>query len=272
MSNLRTASARWLVLPALGLLAGCGSYGKVRDGTTDQPIWPDVGAARPVVPESVRPDLGKLRSVQAGMTKTEVYERIGHPQYREGLAAVQEWNYVFLLPDAAGTEATCQYKVLYDNQMLAKQFYWHPEACAQRLNPEAPAPVATEAPKVVKTLDLSTDMLFAFNSANLRPEGVRALDERVVSALTDAQRLGGIRLVGHADRLGSDRYNLDLSRRRAEAVKAHLVAKGVPASSIDASGRGEAEPMIECSERARQALIACLAPNRRVRVEITVDK
>ncbi len=108
--------------------------------------------------------------------------------------------------------------------------------------------------------------------ARLRPEGIRALDERVVSALTDAQRLQGIRLSGYADRLGADAYNLSLSQRRAEAVKAHLVAKGVPSESVAAMGRGEADPVVDCQQRSRPALIACLAPNRRVRVEITVDK
>lgn len=268
MLKLKTAAA--CLLPAIGLVAGCSSYTKVRDGTTDQPVWPDVGASRPILPETVRPDLDKLRSIQAGMTKTEVYERIGHPQYREGLAGVQEWNFVFLLPSAGGGETTCQYKILYDDMMLAKSFYWHPQACADLLNPPAPAP-QQEAPQV-KTLDLSTDMLFEFNSDRLRPDGTRLLDERVIAALTGAQRLQGIRLTGYADRLGSDSYNLDLSRRRAEAVKAYLVSQGVPVASIEASGRGEAEPVVECSERSRAALIGCLAPNRRVRVEITVDK
>lgn len=271
MSRKRIAPAWWLALPAVGLLAGCSSYTEVRDGTTEQPVWPDVGASRPILPETVRPDLDKLRSVQAGMTKTEVYERIGHPQYREGLAGVQEWNYVFLLPGAAGEEVTCQYKVLYDDTMLAKSFYWHPQNCADLLNPPAP-PAPQAAPPQVRTLDLSTDMLFEFNSDRLRPEGMRLLEERVVAALTDAQRLEGIRLTGHADRLGSDRYNLALSERRANAVKAYLVGKGVPAANIQASGRGESEPLVECGERSRTALIACLAPNRRVRVEITVDK
>ncbi|HYG05020.1 MAG TPA: OmpA family protein [Stenotrophomonas sp.] len=268
----KTTPAWWLVLPTLGLLTSCSSYSEVRDGSTEQPVWPQADDARPVEPSTLRPDLDKLRKVQAGMTKTEVYQLIGHPQYREGMAGVHEWDFAFRLPDGRGGESTCQYKILYDDAMLAKSFYWQPQSCADLVNP--PPPQAVEPPPTVqvRTLDLSTDTLFEFDSARLRPEGARALDERVVSALTGAQKLQGIRLTGYADRLGPDSYNLQLSQRRADAVKAYLVSSGVPANSVQAEGRGEAEPMVSCQDRARSALIACLAPNRRVHVEITVDK
>jgi len=272
MLKLTTARARWLVLPAAGILAGCGSYGSVRDGTTDQPVWPEVGAARPIEPATQRPDLEKLRKVQVGLSKTEIYDLIGHPQYSEGLGGVHEWNFVFRLPDGRGSETTCQYKILYDDAMLAKQFHWNPQTCADLVNPAPPIADVAEGQTQVTTLELSTDMLFEFDSAKLRAEGVRALDERVVSALTDARRLQRIRLTGHADRLGSDDYNLRLSQQRADAVKAHLVTKGVPSDSVEAVGRGEANALVTCQQRSRPALIACLAPNRRVRVEITVDK
>lgn len=269
MLSFKNAPLWVRLLPAFGLLAGCGSYGDVRDGTTDQPVWPEVGDARPIVPETMRPDLEKLRQVKAGMRKTDIYLLIGHPQYREGMAGVHEWNFVFMLPDGRGGETTCQYKILYDDAMLARSFHWNPQACADLVNPAAPVAAASEQ---VNTIDLSTDMLFEFDSARLRPAGIQALDERVVAALTDARRLQRIRLTGHADRMGSDGYNLRLSQRRAEAVKQHLVAKGVPAETIEAIGRGEADPVVTCNERSRAALIDCLAPNRRVRVEITVDK
>jgi len=270
MLKLKSARPWWLVLPAAGVLVGCGSYGTVKDGTTEQPVWPAADAARPIVAETQRPNLDKLRQVQAGLSKTEVYALIGHPQYSEGLAGVHEWNFAFRLPDGRGGEMQCQYKILYDKTMLAKQFHWNPQACAELVNPPAP-PMAIEQPKL-STMELSTDMLFEFDSARLRAEGVRVLDERVVAALTDARKLQRIRLTGHADRLGSDAYNLQLSQRRADAVKAHLVTKGVPSDTIEAIGRGEADALVTCQQRSRSALIGCLAPNRRVRVEITVDK
>jgi OOP family OmpA-OmpF porin len=273
MLILKSAPARWLVLPAAALLAGCGSYGTVKDGTTDVPVWPDAEAARPIVPETVRPDLDKLRTVQVGMNKTDVYGLIGHPQYSEGLAGVHEWNFAFLLPDGKGGQTRCQYKILYDDAMLAKQFHWNPQACADLVSPSPlPAPPVAAEEGEVTTMELSTDLLFEFDSARLRAEGVRELDERVVSALTDARKLQRIRLIGYTDRLGSDAYNLQLSQRRADAVKAHLVSKGVPSETVEAVGRGESESRVACQQQSRSALIACLGPNRHVRIEITVEK
>jgi outer membrane protein OmpA-like peptidoglycan-associated protein len=268
----KSAPAWWLVLPAAALLAGCGSYGTVRNGTTDLPVWPDAEAARPIDPETTRPDLENLRKVQPGLSKTEVYGLIGHPQYSEGLAGVHEWNFVFQLPDGRGSQTRCQFKILYDDAMLAKQLYWNPQPCADLVNPSLPAPPVAAEEGEVTTVELSTDLLFEFDSARLRTEGVGALDERVVSALTNARKLQRIRLVGYTDRLGPDAYNLQLSQRRADAVKAHLVSRGVPSETVEAVGSGKAESLVSCQQQSRPELIACLAPNRRVRVEITVEK
>jgi len=56
---------------------------------------------------------------------------------------------------------------------------------------------------------------------------------------------------GPADRLGSNKYNQELSERRAEAVKDYLVSKNVPASRVDAEGKGETQAVTK--ERARWA-------------------
>lgn len=51
-------------------------------------------------------------------------------------------------------------------------------------------------------------------------------------------------LTGHTDRSGNNTYNMDLSLRRAEAVKNALIAHGLPAGSIEARGRGETQPLV----------------------------
>jgi OOP family OmpA-OmpF porin len=68
---------------------------------------------------------------------------------------------------------------------------------------------------------------------------------------------------GHTDALGADDYNLDLSRRRAEAVKAALATAGLPADAIRAQGLGETDP-IETNDTEEGR-----AQNRRVVIVVT---
>lgn len=80
----------------------------------------------------------------------------------------------------------------------------------------------------------------------------------------EASEVQMIAITGYTDRIGADDYNQDLSQRRAEAVRAALIAGGVPSTAIMAEGRGETAPRVACTQPAGDALIDCLAPNRRV--------
>jgi OOP family OmpA-OmpF porin len=81
-----------------------------------------------------------------------------------------------------------------------------------------------------------------------------------------------IHVLGYTDRIGSDNYNLWLSRQRANSVKAYLVDKaGVDAGKILAEGRGKADPVTkpgECGAKQSPKTIACLQPDRRVEIEV----
>ena len=57
-----------------------------------------------------------------------------------------------------------------------------------------------------------------------------------------------------------------LSEKRAKTVLDYLVQAGVPAGKIISSGRGSAQPVVDCKDAVRSALVACLAPNRRVEI------
>ena len=82
-----------------------------------------------------------------------------------------------------------------------------------------------------------------------------------------------VTIAGYTDRLGSDEYNVELSQRRANAVKSYLVGKGVAADRLIAVGKGKVDPIVHCDNSARSALIKCLEPNRRVVIEpITVER
>jgi len=141
----------------------------------------------------------------------------------------------------------------------------------------APAPVPIQEvkpapkpePKKPAVVNLASTELFEFNKATLTDEAKKKLDAEVVAKLKDFGQIRYINVNGHADRLGSAQYNQRLSERRAEAVRAYLVSKGLDASQVETFGFGKTMPEKSCpDQKERAAVIACLAPNRRVVVEI----
>ncbi|MDH4191072.1 MAG: OmpA family protein [Betaproteobacteria bacterium] len=129
--------------------------------------------------------------------------------------------------------------------------------------PETPAPAPRQ---VAEKVTMAADVLFDLNRALIKPEGKSKLDE--LAAQAKAMDLEVVLGIGHTDRLGPHRYNQKLSVRRAEAVKRYLVERGVDASRIHTEGRAEKQPVKECTEKKRKPLVECLAPNRRVDIEI----
>lgn len=129
-----------------------------------------------------------------------------------------------------------------------------------------PKPPAAAVKPTIQKVTLQSDALFDFDRAVIRKDAQGKLDGLV-------SQMKGVNLevviaVGHTDRIGSNAYNQRLSVRRAEAVKNYLVKKGVPANRIYTEGKGETQPVKNCTETNRKALIACLQPNRRVDVEV----
>ena len=120
-------------------------------------------------------------------------------------------------------------------------------------------------------MTLEATKLFEFDKADLIMPSPK-LDE-IASALQADTSITDVDITGYTDRLGSEKYNLKLSERRANSVRDYLVSKGVDGNRLKAYGKGEANPLVQCNEKNRAALIACLEPNRRVEVEqITVEK
>ena len=136
--------------------------------------------------------------------------------------------------------------------------------------PPPPPPPPPPAPRLEK-YTLSATELFAFDSAELRMPQAR-LDE-IASALGHHAEVHDVVITGYTDRIGSGAYNQKLSERRAVAVKTYLTTKGVDAMRLKAQGKGEADPVVACTDRQLPALIKCLEPNRRVEVErITIER
>ncbi len=99
---------------------------------------------------------------------------------------------------------------------------------------------------------------FDWNSDAVDRSGDRVIDEAVTAA--DSLGIADFSITGHADRSGSDDYNLNLSLRRADNVRAALIARGVDEAGISVAGRGEAEPAIVTDDGVREPA------NRRVEI------
>jgi OOP family OmpA-OmpF porin len=133
-----------------------------------------------------------------------------------------------------------------------------------------PAPVPAPPKKCDFAQSLSADATFAFGKARLSEGAKQQLDEILAKAGRCAT-ISAVTVVGHTDRIGSERGNQALSERRAEAVKAYLESKGLRADSITAMGVANTQSMVNvrCSNKLpRRKLVECLAPDRRVVVDV----
>lgn len=128
--------------------------------------------------------------------------------------------------------------------------------------PVAPRVVATiEAPKpLVIKQSFSTDTLFDFDRAVIKPEGKVKLDALIVQI--NKITLEVVIAVGHTDSVGTDAYNNKLGERRAQAVKAYLISRGVERNRVYTESKGESRPVAD--NRTREGR----AKNRRVEIEV----
>ena len=145
-----------------------------------------------------------------------------------------------------------------------------PAASAVSEPPSPPMPAGADGP-------VMASVHFDFARSVLRAGETPKLDE--LAAKFQGRTFVRVDAVGHADRLGSDPYNLRLSQQRAESVRAYLVGKGVEAGSIHTEAKGEKEPVSgeACNKSGSgkapgRTLIDCLQPDRRVEVTLVAGR
>jgi len=130
--------------------------------------------------------------------------------------------------------------------------------------PPAAAPAPAEPPRaapasVKQAITIQAEALFDFDKSVVKPDGKRDLDQ--AAAKMSSVDVEMVIATGHTDSIGTEAYNQKLSERRANAVKAYLVSKGVPASKITTLGKGETQPVATNKTKEGRA------KNRRVDVE-----
>lgn len=108
-----------------------------------------------------------------------------------------------------------------------------------------------------KKIRVNSQVLFNFNKYDLREEGKAILDT-LAPKIKDKR----VKIVGHTDEIGSEKYNFILGAERAKAVRAYFISKGLNGEFMETFSAGESMPLVSCKVKTKE----CLAPNRRVEI------
>ena len=144
--------------------------------------------------------------------------------------------------------------------------YWTPANAVEGCDPVAKKGV------IGTKISIQADTLFDFDKSTLKPEGKVVLD-RIANSIS-GMNVDVIAITGYTDRIGSDKYNLVLSQKRADAVKTYLIQAGLGKDRVVTQGKGKANPVTgdACKGQVGSKYIACLAPDRRAVIEIIGTK
>jgi OmpA-OmpF porin, OOP family len=126
-----------------------------------------------------------------------------------------------------------------------------PEAKPVVATPTA-APVVEAAPPAPPPAAIARNYMvfFDFDKSDLTVDAKQTLDS--VARDAKAGNIAAVNVTGHADRSGSDQYNVALSQRRAESVRGYLVSLGLAAGTVGIDGKGESEPLVGTADGVRE--------------------
>lgn len=151
-------------------------------------------------------------------------------------------------------------------------------APAQKAKPQKAKPAAKKKKPAMLNITQKIELQgMEFNKAEMTADNKKDLDKflaglRKANKARGPVQFGAVIVTGHTDRIGNLNYNMKLSERRAITVKDYVVSKGVDQKLIFWEGKGPKQPIPVtkfCDNKMqRKQLIECLAPNRRVTVEV----
>ncbi len=147
---------------------------------------------------------------------------------------------------------------LHEEQVLFGVRYTFNQPTPAPVPPATPPVTPAQPPKVQAAAPTSFLVFFDFNKYNLTSDAQRIVDNAAADAKNG--KVTRIDVTGHTDTVGSDAYNMKLSKRRAETVKAELVRQGIPAKEIDVHADGKKDPLVPTGDNVREP------QNRRVEI------
>jgi outer membrane protein OmpA-like peptidoglycan-associated protein len=145
--------------------------------------------------------------------------------------------------------------------MVGLRWFFGAPAKAAPMAAAAPAPMAAPAPAPAPAPTPARNYIvfFDFDKADLKADA-QTVVRQAAAGFKNSQGVTRIEATGHADRSGTPAYNQKISQRRAEAVRAELIAQGVPANAISISAKGETQPLVQTADGVREP------QNRRVEI------
>ncbi len=130
--------------------------------------------------------------------------------------------------------------------------------------PPPPPPMVEAPPPPPPPPEIQTPrefiVFFGHNQSNLTAEALDVIRQAAMAAKSNGTAT--VKVVGHADRSGSNKYNEALAMKRGNTVKGALVSEGVPDSAISVSGKGEEDPLVPTADGVREP------QNRRVHISL----
>lgn len=208
-----------------------------------------------------------IPNVHLGDTEKDINSLLGSPYSVEHLDFGSFWDYNVSIPTSVESFMGCQYRLEFDEQGLLKDADWRKSVCDLMYRQYIGGDV-NENEQRLEVFSLMSDVLFSFNKYQLSDGGQLSLD-KFIDQLLERYHNPVVTITGHTDRLGSKQANLNISKLRAREVGNRFLAKGLAKQNLLIKGVGDSSPIVVCADDQKDsALINCLAPNRRVEIEI----
>ena len=208
-----------------------------------------------------------IPNIRMGDSEKDINSLLGMPYSVEHLDSGIVWDYNVSIPTSAESFMGCQYRLGFNTDGLLQSADWRKSVC-DLMYRQYIGGGANENEQRLEVFSLMSDVLFSFNKYQLSDLGLVSLD-KFIDQLLERYHNPVVTITGHTDRLGSKEANLNISKLRAREVGSRFLAKGLAKQNVLIKGIGDSSPIVVCADEQKDgALISCLAPNRRVEIEI----